>query len=378
MPFVPAKCTICGAILTINSDKDAAVCNSCGNAFVVEKAINNYNTYNSVVNNITSDNVIVHIESEKERLNTAAETYIKLGNMSKALNMYHELVDRFPNDWRGWWGSIYYYYDGGTIQNLYRAGKQAELEHQMELFKKIAPPEEYEKLEGVIEARIDEAKAAIEKDYLDRKAAIEKDHLDRLANLNATVENVISTHEIQIEELESKLSEARSKYNVTQPKLEQATKEIDAIEAKAKRISNRKEFLESIPMFGVLAWAVFCVLLVIDSVDFFLILIVGGLLGVGIWFVLWLLSMILVAVFIHFPVKELNSAKDKQSSIQKTVDDLSLLINNLEAKLNLYKSRTAYMKQNKDTLVASMDASSARAWGQQEICTFVDSAIKYA
>lgn len=36
------------------------------------------------VNNITSDNVVVHIESEEERLNTNAETYIKLGDTLKA------------------------------------------------------------------------------------------------------------------------------------------------------------------------------------------------------------------------------------------------------------------------------------------------------
>lgn len=44
MPLVPAKCTVCGAVLTIDSTKETAVCQSCDNAFVVEKAINNYNT----------------------------------------------------------------------------------------------------------------------------------------------------------------------------------------------------------------------------------------------------------------------------------------------------------------------------------------------
>ncbi|MGI6249738.1 MAG: hypothetical protein ACOYJX_10170 [Acutalibacteraceae bacterium] len=42
MPFVLAKCTNCGANLEVDASKEAAVCPSCGSAFVVEKAINNY------------------------------------------------------------------------------------------------------------------------------------------------------------------------------------------------------------------------------------------------------------------------------------------------------------------------------------------------
>ncbi len=44
MPLVNAKCTNCGANLTVDEAKDAAVCQYCGSAFIVEKAINNYNT----------------------------------------------------------------------------------------------------------------------------------------------------------------------------------------------------------------------------------------------------------------------------------------------------------------------------------------------
>ena len=43
MPLVPAKCTNCGANLTIDSTKDAAICEYCHTPFVTEKAINNYN-----------------------------------------------------------------------------------------------------------------------------------------------------------------------------------------------------------------------------------------------------------------------------------------------------------------------------------------------
>ena len=46
MPLVQVKCTNCGANLEIDNTLDAAVCPYCNVPFVVEKAINNYNTAN--------------------------------------------------------------------------------------------------------------------------------------------------------------------------------------------------------------------------------------------------------------------------------------------------------------------------------------------
>lgn len=47
MPLVNAKCTNCGSNLKVDSSKDAAICEFCGSAFVVEKAVNNYNITNN-------------------------------------------------------------------------------------------------------------------------------------------------------------------------------------------------------------------------------------------------------------------------------------------------------------------------------------------
>lgn len=365
MPLVPAKCTVCGALLNIDSSKEAAVCQSCGNAFVVEKAINHYNTYNSVVNNITSDNVVVHIESEKERLNTNAETYIKLGDTLKALAIYRELVDKFPDDWRGWWGSIHYHYGYENIRDLYSAERQAELEQKMALFKKIAPPEEYVKLAEVIKTRIEEV-----------KTAIKKDNLDKLASLNALVDNAIVAHAERIKELAMKLSEVRSNYNKTQLELKQAVKEREAVEADEEHIKKRKENIEWLPILGVLAVVIYGVLGLIDGAQFFLVLVVCGLLGAVVYFVLTLLSEGLTTALIKFPVEELNNARKKESDIRKSTDDLNFLITNLEAELKQYKLRSDYMKLNKDSLVASMNASRVGAWRQQDICNFVDKNIQ--
>lgn len=46
MPFVPAKCTQCNANLQVDPILAAAICDSCGTPFIVEKAITNYTTMN--------------------------------------------------------------------------------------------------------------------------------------------------------------------------------------------------------------------------------------------------------------------------------------------------------------------------------------------
>lgn len=48
MPLVQAKCTNCGATIPVDNVKDAAICPYCGSAFIVEKAINNYNVTNNI------------------------------------------------------------------------------------------------------------------------------------------------------------------------------------------------------------------------------------------------------------------------------------------------------------------------------------------
>jgi len=47
MPLVQAKCTNCGASLEVDNSSDALICKHCGSAFIVEKAINYYQTYNT-------------------------------------------------------------------------------------------------------------------------------------------------------------------------------------------------------------------------------------------------------------------------------------------------------------------------------------------
>lgn len=51
MPLVPAKCPECGGTINIDSAKKAVICEYCKQPFIVEEAINNFNTTYNITNN---------------------------------------------------------------------------------------------------------------------------------------------------------------------------------------------------------------------------------------------------------------------------------------------------------------------------------------
>lgn len=61
MNLVKAKCPNCGGELDVNAEAECLICKYCGCPFIVEKAINNFNTSvtNNVTNNIKADTVVV-------------------------------------------------------------------------------------------------------------------------------------------------------------------------------------------------------------------------------------------------------------------------------------------------------------------------------
>lgn len=84
MPIIPAKCTNCGASLDVDNTKDAAICPHCGSAFIVEKAINNYNT----TNHIPADTVNIYGGN-------GADFIIRAGTLEKYSGASTEVV--IPN-----------------------------------------------------------------------------------------------------------------------------------------------------------------------------------------------------------------------------------------------------------------------------------------
>lgn len=72
MSLVNAKCTNCGATLIVENTNDAAMCQFCGSAFIIEKAINNFNM-----------NVNVELNIDKPLVAKFSEFIIRAGILEK-------------------------------------------------------------------------------------------------------------------------------------------------------------------------------------------------------------------------------------------------------------------------------------------------------
>ena len=108
MPLVPAKCTACGAELSIDSLAEAAVCSFCNTPFIVEKAINNYNSYNHYV--VQNADIYLHDDrSIENRINNANVFFSKLNDAQKALDIFLSVSNDAPGDYRSWWGMVRIY-----------------------------------------------------------------------------------------------------------------------------------------------------------------------------------------------------------------------------------------------------------------------------
>jgi len=98
MPFVEAKCTNCGAVLPVDSARDAWVCGYCGTPFVVEKAIQQFN----ITNNISTPMVNVFGGDTADVLYNRALEWLALKNEKKAIQVLGEMTEKYPGDVRGW------------------------------------------------------------------------------------------------------------------------------------------------------------------------------------------------------------------------------------------------------------------------------------
>jgi len=79
--IVPAICTQCSAQIEVDSSRDAAICPHCGTAFIVEKAVDNYN--------------IQAIQSARvEHIDTVNINNTTQGNAGTALHFIDKHLDR--------------------------------------------------------------------------------------------------------------------------------------------------------------------------------------------------------------------------------------------------------------------------------------------
>ena len=85
MPLVNAKCTNCGATLKVDNQQEAAVCEYCGSAYIVEKAINNY----QIENHNTIHAQVVNIYGEQKNTVPISQ---KISNYIQKIKDSHDIL----------------------------------------------------------------------------------------------------------------------------------------------------------------------------------------------------------------------------------------------------------------------------------------------
>ncbi len=78
MPLVPAKCPECGGNINIDSGRKAAICEFCKQPFIVEEAINNFNTTYNITNNNVINADIVNVQSFPDLQNLIKDMELKI------------------------------------------------------------------------------------------------------------------------------------------------------------------------------------------------------------------------------------------------------------------------------------------------------------
>lgn len=342
MPLVPAKCTMCGAVLKIESNQEATVCQYCGNAFIVEKAINHYNTYDSIANNVTADAGFISQESEKEQLNKNAETYIKLCNLPKALSYYSQLVEKYPDDYRGWWGLIYY----RDWSDLSLDSARERLAWDLNTLEKLAPPDKYLECKRLLEARLEKHKDKLAKEEEEKEAAIRKE-------IHASIDSYECTRKTKSYEIE----EAQREYNRVCNELPGITIQCEVMEKKIHALGRVTRIIDKLHLLSFIVTGVIAALAIYGGADFFLVIFFSVLLGLVIWGIFIAICLTIVeSVKSHSNKRmdKLRILRDKSFALSREKNTLDKTINNLNTELAVYQKRIAYMKMHADAIVEAM------------------------
>lgn len=103
------KCEVCASNELVK-DGDYFVCSYCGTKYTLEDAKKML---------VSGEVEIIKGDAEKERLLKNAMSFIKISEFERARSTYAEVVEEFPEDYRGWWGlfSLQFriYYETGVF-----------------------------------------------------------------------------------------------------------------------------------------------------------------------------------------------------------------------------------------------------------------------
>lgn len=98
MSLTPAICTQCGAKIEVDNSKDAAICEYCGTPFIVEKAINNYNT--NYTTTVIADSVMIVGQESADMIANTIQKFIDAEEYTTANEYLKRMEESFSTDYR--------------------------------------------------------------------------------------------------------------------------------------------------------------------------------------------------------------------------------------------------------------------------------------
>lgn len=111
-------CDICGGNLSMDASGAFAICESCGMKHSKERVKVKVQEIQGTVK-IDGAVETVKGDAEKERLLKNAETFLQLDQVKKAKEIYLQLKNDYPNDYRGWLGALNYFCIYGIPKNKF-------------------------------------------------------------------------------------------------------------------------------------------------------------------------------------------------------------------------------------------------------------------
>ena len=108
MPFVQAKCPECGGMLAVDNSKKAAVCQFCGEPFVIEDTIINNNTYNTTNHNY-GDGAVVNVYENQNSVSALIERvfmFLEDGDFESADEYCEKVLDLEPENAQVYLGKL--------------------------------------------------------------------------------------------------------------------------------------------------------------------------------------------------------------------------------------------------------------------------------
>lgn len=97
------KCDFCSGPLIMDKSREFATCEFCGTKYTKETV---QDKIQEIKGSVKIEGAVETTtgETEKLRLLKNAETYTQLNEFNQALEVYKQVTNQFPGDYRGWWG----------------------------------------------------------------------------------------------------------------------------------------------------------------------------------------------------------------------------------------------------------------------------------